>query len=78
LRSFIILKLALLIFLDIRAIKGAFILALIKHFPDITQKQAINILDINILNAKVELYYLILASFIFKAKNKGLKFLEFL
>ena len=25
-------------FLDIRAIEGDFILALIKHFPDITQK----------------------------------------
>jgi hypothetical protein len=78
LRSFIILKLALLIFLDIRAIKGAFILALIKHFPDITQKQAINILDTNILDAKVELYYSILANFILKAKNRGLEFLEFL
>jgi len=64
--------------LDIRAIKGAFILALIKHFPDIIQKQAINILDTNIQNAKVKLYYLILASFILKAKNKRLKFLEFL
>jgi hypothetical protein len=78
LRSFIILKLALLIFLDIRAIKGAFILALIKHFPDITQKQAINILNTNIPDIKVKLYYLMLASFILKAKNKGLKFLKFL
>jgi hypothetical protein len=64
--------------LDIKAIKDAFILALIKHFPDITRKQAIDILDTNILDAKVKLYYLILASFIFKAKNKGLEFLKFL
>ena len=63
--------------MDIRAIKGNFILALIKHFLDITQKQATNILDTNILNAKVKLYYLMLASFIFKAKNRGLKFIEF-
>jgi hypothetical protein len=65
-------------FLDIRVIEDAFILALIKHFPDITRKQAIDILDTNILNAKVKLYYLMLASFILKAKNKGLEFLEFL
>jgi len=64
--------------LDIRAIKGAFILAFIKYFLNITQKQVINILNTNILNAKVKLYYLTLASFIFKAKNKGLKFLKFL
>jgi hypothetical protein len=64
--------------LDIRAIKDAFILAFIKHFPGITRKQAISILDTNIPDAKVKLYYLILASFIFKAKNKGLKFLKFL
>jgi len=64
--------------LDIRATKGDFILALIKHFPDITRKQVINILNINILNAKVELYYSMLASFILKAKNKGLKFIKFL
>jgi hypothetical protein len=64
--------------LDIRAIKDAFILALIKHFPGITQKQVASILDINIPNAKVKLYYLMLASFILKARNKGLKFLEFL
>ena len=64
--------------MDIRAIKGDFILALIKHFPDITRKQAINILNINIPDAKVELYYSMLASFILKAKNKGLKFIEFL
>jgi hypothetical protein len=63
--------------LDIRAIEDAFILAFIKHFPDITRKQVINILNTNILNAKVKLYYSILASFILKAKNKGLKFLEF-
>ena len=42
------------------------------------QKQIVNILNTNILNAKVKLYYLILASFIFKAKNEGLKSLEFL
>jgi len=53
-------------------------LALIKHFPDITQKQAANILNINLLNAKVKLYYLMLANFIPKARNKGLKFLKFL
>jgi len=64
--------------LDIRAIKGDFILALIKHFPDITRKQAINILNINIPDIKVKLYYLILANFILKAKNKGLEFIEFL
>jgi hypothetical protein len=64
--------------LDIRVIKDAFILALIKHFPDMTRKQAINILDTNILDAKVELYFSMLASFILKAKNRGLKFLEFL
>jgi hypothetical protein len=43
-----------------------------------TQKQAINILDTNIFDIKVKLYYLILVSFILKARNKGLKFLEFL
>jgi hypothetical protein len=64
--------------LDIGAIKDAFILALIKHFPDITRKQVINILNINIPDAKVKLYYSILASFILKAKNGGLEFLEFL
>jgi len=64
--------------LDIRAIKGNFILALIKHFLDITQKQAINILNTNILDIKVKLYYLILASFILKAKNRGLEFIKFL
>ena len=63
--------------MDIRAIEGDFILAFIKHFPDIIQKQAINILNTNILNAKVELYYLILASFILKAKNRGLEFIKF-
>jgi hypothetical protein len=68
----------LLIFLDIRAIKGDFILALIKHFPDITRKQAANILNTNIPDAKVKLYYLMLASFIFKARNKGLEFIKFL
>jgi len=72
------LGLALLIFLNIGAIKGAFILAFIKHFLDMIQKQIVNILNTNILNAKVKLYYLILASFIFKAKNEGLKSLEFL
>ena len=64
--------------MDIRITKDAFILALIKHFPDIIQKQATNILNTNILNAKVKLYYLTLASFIFKAKNKGLEFIKFL
>jgi hypothetical protein len=64
--------------LDIRAIEDAFILALIKHFPGITQKQVASIFNTNIQYTKVKLYYLILASFIFKAKNKGLEFLEFL
>ena len=64
--------------MDIRAIEGDFILAFIKHFPDIIQKQAINILNTNILNAKVKLYYSMLASFILKARNKGLEFIEFL
>jgi hypothetical protein len=64
--------------LDIRIIKDAFILALIKHFPDITQKQAINILNTNIPDIKVKLYYLILASFIPKSKKRGLEFLGFL
>ena len=64
--------------MDIRTTKDAFVLALIKHFPDITQKQATNILNTNIPDAKVKLYYSILASFIFKAKNKGLEFIEFL
>ena len=63
--------------MDIGAIKGNFILALIKHFLDITQKQVANILNINILNAKVKLYYSILASFIPKARNKGLELIEF-
>ena len=58
--------------------EGDFILALIKHFPDITRKRAANILNTNILNAKVKLYYSMLASFIFKAKNKGLEFIKFL
>jgi hypothetical protein len=65
-------------FSDIRAIKGAFILAFIKHFLDIIQKQVANILNINIPDIKVKLYYLILASFILKAKNRGLEFLKFL
>jgi hypothetical protein len=43
-----------------------------------TRKQVIDILDTNIPDAKVKLYYLMLASFILKAKNKGLEFLEFL
>jgi len=64
--------------LDIRAIKGDFILALIKHFPDMTRKQAANILNTNIPDAKVKLYYSMLANFIPKAKNKGLEFIEFL
>jgi hypothetical protein len=63
---------------NIRAIKDAFILALIKHFLDMTRKQAANILDTNIPDAKVKLYYLILANFIPRAKNRGLEFLEFL
>ena len=65
-------------FLDMGVIEGDFILALIKHFPDITQKQAIDILNTNIPDAKVKLYYSMLASFILKAKNKGLEFIEFL
>ena len=65
-------------FLDIRTIEDAFVLALIKHFPDITRKQAINILNTNIPDAKVKLYYLILANFIFKGKKGGLEFLGFL
>ena len=64
--------------MDIGAIKGNFILALIKHFPDIIRKQAIDILNTNIPDAKVKLYYSMLASFILKAKNKGLEFIEFL
>ena len=64
--------------MDIRAIKGNFILALIKHFPDMTRKQVINILNTNIPDTKVKLYYSILASFILKAKNKRLEFIEFL
>jgi len=64
--------------LDIRATKSNFILALIKHFPDITRKQAINILNTNIPDTKVKLYYLMLANFILKAKNKGLEFIKFL
>jgi hypothetical protein len=64
--------------LDIRAIEDAFILAFIKHFPDITQKQVINILNTNIPDIKIKLYYLMLASFILKAKNRGLEFLKFL
>ena len=64
--------------MDIGAIKGDFILALIKHFLDITQKQAIDILNINIPDIKVKLYYLMLASFILKAKNRGLEFIKFL
>ena len=65
-------------FLDIRAIEGDFILALIKHFPDMTRKQVANILNTNIPDAKVKLYYSILASFILKAKNRGLEFIKFL
>jgi len=65
-------------FLDIRIIKDAFILALIKHFPDITQKQATNILNTNIPDIKVKLYYSILANFILKSKKGRLKFLGFL
>ena len=60
------------------AIKGDFILALIKHFPDITRKQVVDILNTNIPDTKVKLYYSMLASFIFKAKNKGLEFIKFL
>jgi hypothetical protein len=43
-----------------------------------TRKQAIDILNTNIPDIKVKLYYSILANFILKAKNKGLKFLKFL
>ena len=64
--------------MDIRTIKDAFVLAFIKHFLDITRKQATNILNINIPDAKVELYYSMLASFIFKSKKGGLEFLSFL
>jgi len=64
--------------LDIRATEGDFILALIKHFPDITRKQVANILNINIPDIKVKLYYSMLASFILRAKNKGLEFIKFL
>jgi hypothetical protein len=63
--------------LDIGAIEDAFILALIKHFPGITRKQVASILDTNIPDAKVKLYYLMLASFILRARNRGLEFLEF-
>ena len=45
----------------------------ITNFLNITQNQAINI-----LNIKVKLYYLILANFILEAKNNKLKFLDFL
>jgi len=65
-------------FLDIRTIEDAFVLALIKHFPDITRKQATNILNANILDIKVELYYSMLASLILKSKKGGLEFLGFL
>jgi GTP cyclohydrolase II len=64
--------------LDIGAIEGDFILALIKHFPDMTRKQAIDILNTNIPDAKVKLYYSMLANFISKAKNRGLEFIKFL
>ena len=64
--------------MDIRATEGDFILALIKHFPDITRKQVANILNINIPDIKVKLYYSMLASFILRAKNKGLEFIKFL
>jgi len=43
-----------------------------------TRKQVIDILNTNILDAKVELYYSMLASFILRAKNRGLEFIEFL
>jgi len=43
-----------------------------------TRKQVINILNTNIPDTKVKLYYSILASFILKAKNKRLEFIEFL
>jgi hypothetical protein len=78
LEEFYNFKTSVINFLDIRAIKDAFILAFIKHFPGIIRKQVISILDTNILNAKVKLYYSILANFILKAKNRGLKFLKFL
>jgi len=57
--------------------EGDFILALIKHFPDITRKQVVDILNTNIPDTKVKLYYSMLASFIFKAKNRGLEFIKF-
>ena len=65
-------------FLDIRTIKDAFVLAFIKHFLDITRKQATNILNTNIPDTKVKLYYSILASFILKSKKGRLEFLSFL
>ena len=43
-----------------------------------TRKQVANILNTNIPDAKVKLYYSMLASFIPKAKNRGLEFIEFL
>ena len=42
--------------MDIRTTKDTFILAFIKHFPDIIQKQITNILNTNILNIKVKCY----------------------
>jgi len=63
--------------LDIRTTEDAFVLALIKHFPDIIRKQATNILNINIPDIKVKLYYSMLANFILKSKKGGLKFLSF-
>jgi hypothetical protein len=62
----------------LKIIKDAFILAFIKHFLKIIRKQAANILNASILNAKVKLYYLILANFILKIKKERLKFLKLL
>ena len=77
-KEFYDFKTSVINFLDIGTIKDAFVLALIKHFPDITRKQATNILNTNIPDAKVKLYYSMLASFILRGKKGGLEFLGFL
>jgi hypothetical protein len=64
-------------FLDIRTTEDAFVSALIKHFPDMTRKQATDILNTNIPDAKVEPYYSMLASFIPRGRKGGLEFLGF-
>jgi hypothetical protein len=65
-------------FLDMGAIEDAFILAFIKYFPGIKRKQVAEILNIDILDIKVELYYSMLASFIPRIREGGLEFLELL